>query len=138
MVRFMKIKMCIIFVLGAFLLNGCTMEKENDKKIKDIEFTVLDPEDAPKELKDMIKEEKEQPFKLTLGEDGFLYIAEGYGKQASSGYSIEVTEVYEAENAIYIKTNLLGPEKGEKVTKKATYPYVVVKIEYNEKHVVFM
>ena len=133
----MKAKICIIFVLGILLLTGCTMEKTSEKKIKDIEFTVMDTDDIPDELKTMIEEGKEKPFKLTYGDKGFLYIAEGYGEQASSGYSVEVAEVYESENAIYMKTNLLGPLKGEKVIEKATYPYVVIKIEYNEKHVVF-
>ena len=134
----MGMKKCMLFLLLACMfLSGCAVEKADDKKQKDIEFTVTDQEDIPEGLKTQIEENKEKPFKLTYGENGYLYLAQGYGKQATSGYSIEVAEVYETKNAIYMKTNLIGPAKDEEILKKATYPYVVIKIEYNEKHVVF-
>lgn len=137
-VQYMGIKKCVLFLLLACMfLSGCAVEKADDKKQKDIEFTVTDQEDIPEGLKTQIEENKENPFKLTYGDKGYLYLAEGYGEQATSGYSIEVAEVYETKNAIYMKTNLIGPAKDEEILKKATYPYVVIKIEYNEKHVVF-
>ena len=137
-VQCMKIKKyTVILALVLVLLTGCTVEKTDSKKQNDIEFTVMDTDEIPEELKTMIEEGKQGPFKLTYGDKGYLYIAEGYGKQKTSGYSIEVNEVYETENAVYLKTSLIGPKKGEKILKNATYPYVVVKIEYNEKHVVF-
>ena len=36
-----------------------------------------------------------------------------------------------------MKTNLIGPPKDEEIIEESTYPYVVVKIEYIEKDVVF-
>lgn len=137
-VQGMDFKRCILFLIGSFLLlTGCAVEKTDTKKINDIEFTVTAEEDIPKELKSQIEEAKESPFKITYGDKGYLYIAQGYGQQQTSGYSIEVTDLYETSNAIYIKTSLIGPAKDEKIQKKVTYPYVAVKIEFNEKHVVF-
>ena len=46
-------------------------------------------------------------------------------------------ECYETNNAIYIHTNLLGPGQDEEVVEQTTYPYIVIKMEYNEKNVVF-
>ena len=94
-------------------------------------------EDADEEFLERIEEAKEEPFKLSYADQGCLYAARGYGKQKTSGYSIEVTACYEAERAVYIETALLGPDKGEEITEAATYPYVVVKMEYIDKQVIF-
>ena len=54
-----------------------------------------------------------------------------------TGYSVEVTELYETENAIFIHTNLLGPGKEEETKEITTFPYVVVKLKLIDKNVVF-
>ena len=61
----------------------------------------------------------------------------GYGTRPTSGYSIKVKALYETENAVYIQTELLGPSKEEKITEKQTYPYVVVKMEWIDKNIIF-
>lgn len=55
----------------------------------------------------------------------------------TTGYSISVRGLYEAENAIYVKTTLSGPSKTESVSQVVTCPYVVIKMEYSDKNVVF-
>lgn len=122
------------------LLTGCGVEKletMESEKLGDIAFTVVDKLDIPEELAGKIKEEKGSVMKRTYGDDGSLYLARGYGEQESTGYSIEVKELYETQNAICMETELHGPRKGESVIKKPTYPYIVVKIKYSEKRVVF-
>ena len=74
---------------------------------------------------------------MTYADNGSLYIAVGYGEQPTSGYSIEVKELYESKNAIYIHTNLIGPTNDERIVERKTYPYIVVKLEYLDKNVVF-
>lgn len=120
-----------------FVLSGCSVKKLNTEKLKDIDFTVLEEENIPEELRAMIKEKETQPFKLTYADNGELYIAEGYGEQETSGYSIEVKECYETENAVYVHMNLIGPAKEEKIVEKKTYPYIVIKMEFIDKNVVF-
>lgn len=132
-----KIVTVILCICLITLLVGCSVEKMSLKKLRDIDFTVVDEEQIPKELKDMIEEKEEEIFKTSFGDQGSLYIAVGYGKQATSGYSIEVKELYETENAIYIHTNLIGPTREEKIVERDTYPYIVVKLEYIDKNVVF-
>ena len=105
--------------------------------MRDIDFTVIKEEDIPEELKTMIKEKETTPLKLTYADQGALYIAEGYGEQPTSGYSIEVKECFETKNAIYLHTNLIGPTNEEKIVEKATYPYIVIKMEFIDKNVVF-
>lgn len=119
------------------LTTGCTAEQLSTEKLRDIDFTVVDEDDIPDELEEMIDEKEEQPFKLTYTDDGALYIAVGYGEQPTTGYSIQVKELYESKNAIYIHTDLIGPAKDEKVLERVTHPYIVVKLEYIDKNVVF-
>lgn len=127
-----------ILLAGCILLfAACSVQKDSAKKLKDAEFTVVDARDVPEELKEQIEEEKEETFELTYGDEGYLYIARGYGKQDTSGYSVEVKECYETSNTICMKTNLLGPPKEEEIVEKATYPYVVIKLEYSDKSIVF-
>ena len=85
----------------------------------------------------MIEEKKKEPMKVTYADQGYLYAAVGYGKQETSGYSITVDECYETDNAICIHTSLLGPKKDEKVSEKASYPYLVIKTEAIDKVVEF-
>lgn len=132
-------RMCglVLLPLCAVLLCACSVEQTDTKKLRDVEYTVVAPEEVPEELASQIDEAKAEQFKLTFGDNGYLYIARGYGTKDTSGYSVEVPECFETSNAVYIKTNLLGPSKGEGVLKKPTCPYVVIKIEYSDKNVVF-
>ncbi|HHU70485.1 MAG TPA: protease complex subunit PrcB family protein [Clostridiales bacterium] len=126
--------MILITLIG---LTGCKGEETEIKKLKDLEFTVVEDADLPGELKELIDEKKEKPFRLTYSNKDNLYIVVGYGKKNSGGYSIAVDELYLTSNAIYIDTNLVGPSQDDMVVQGITYPYVVVKIEFMEKRVVF-
>ena len=121
----------------ACLLAGCVTRLQKTQKVRDLEFTVLDKDTAPEELKLLIEKNKTTPFKLTYADQGFLYIAEGYGAQLTTGYSVEVNGLYETEDAVYIHTNLLGPEKGEETKEITTFPYVVIQLEDVGKNVIF-
>ena len=133
-IAILAISMCMPLIL---LAAGCSAEQLSTEKLRDIDFTVVDEDDIPDELEEMIDEKEEQPFKLTYADGGDLYIAVGYGEQPTTGYSIQVKELYESKNAIYIHTNLIGPSKDEKVLERETHPYIVVKLEYVDKNVVF-
>lgn len=127
----------LLIMLTLIGLVGCKKENTDVKKIKDLEFTVVEDADLPGELKEIIDEKKEEPFKLSYSNKDNLYIVVGYGKQNSGGYSISVDELYLTRNAIYINTNLIGPSQKDVVTQGVTYPYVVVKLEFREEPIVF-
>ena len=78
---------------------------------------------------DEVEEEKEEPMKITFSDKGYLYIVHSYGAQETSGYSIRVTEAYEAAEGIVFCTELIGPGKEEPVLQVETYPYIVVKLK---------
>ena len=127
----------ILLVAGLFvwafvvrMLTGCSVQKNEQDKVRDLEFAVVG-------LKSLIEEKKAADFRLTYSNDQGLYIAVGYGQQATGGYSIAVRELYLTENSIVVDTELLGPEKGEEVGVEKSYPYIVVRTEYLENPVIF-
>ncbi|MEZ3471065.1 MAG: protease complex subunit PrcB family protein [Schaedlerella sp.] len=120
-----------------FMLTGCVSRPQKTEKLRDLEFTVMSKEDVPEEFQEQILQHQDLPFRLTYTDQGRLYIAEGYGAQLKTGYSVEVEGLYETSNAIYFHTNLLGPEKGEETKEVTTFPYVVVMLDAIDKTVVF-
>ncbi len=135
--RLSVIKDLAVCLAVMLILSGCVSKKENQEKIREPSFTVTDKLKVPDELQTRIEEEKASPFRLTYCDQGILYIARGYGVKEKSGYSVEVTELYETEESVVIHTKLMGPEKGEKTKEAATWPYVVVQMEDLGKDVVF-
>lgn len=131
--RFISIS-CFMIVLS---LLGCATGTDKTEKLRDLEFTVLDKDEIPESFMEEISKRVEKGFKLTFEDQGYLYIAEGYGEQETSGYSIEVAKLYETENAIYVQTDLIGPSNEEEIVERPTYPYIVLKTESIDKNVVF-
>ena len=131
------LKKFILLFMSVMLLSGCSMQSDDNKKLEDVEFTVLSEDEIPEELKTQIEEKKQEEFKLTYSDDTNLYIARGYGKQERGGYSISVDELYFTENAVFMKTSLIGPSASEQVENSESFPYVVVKMELTDKNVVF-
>ena len=125
----------IIILLASFW--GCGTKEKSVKKVRNIEFTIIDQSEIPRELSGVMEEKKQEGFKLTYADKENLYLAVGYGKQNTGGYSISVDECFLAENAIYLGTTLTGPQKGEKVNEVPSYPCIVLKAEYIDEPVVF-
>lgn len=130
-------KKTVIIVLVAILLTGCVKKIDEEQKISDAAYTVVPAEEIPDEFAVKIKEAQEEAFYLTYADQGYLYIARGYGTQPTSGYSISVTELYDTENTICFHTSLIGPKQSESVKEVESFPYIVVKMEYMDKKVMF-
>lgn len=133
----MKLLGGMAIVVSCLGVAGCSVEKVEAEKVRDVEFTVVDREDVPEELLGEIEEAKEEEMKLSYGDDGYLYVVRGYGCRETTGYSVEATECYETKDSVRVKTRLLGPGKEEKILDRETYPYVVIKMEYVDKPVVY-
>lgn len=127
----------LLAVVMVLMLAGCSMLSEERVKLQDLGFTVVSEEKILDELKTIIDEKKADPFKLTYSADEFLYIVIGYGQQSSGGYSIAVNELYLTEDAIYVNTTLLGPEEADSTDRVPSCPYIVLKLDYMEKPVIF-
>jgi hypothetical protein len=49
--------------------------------------------------------------------------------QETSGYTIQVNEVYDGKDSIWVDTDLIGPHKNEPVENEPSYPYIIIKTE---------
>ena len=127
----------MVLVLITSSLCGCTVEKANRTKLRDLEYEIVAPEEVPEELGKQIEEKKAADFKMTFETLDKLYIVRGYGEQATGGYSIQVKELYLSNNAVFFQTELIGPRKGETITKSPSFPYIVIVTEKVDKNVVF-
>ena len=125
------------FLIGLIGFTGCSVRKTGTEKIRDVDYTVVTEKEMPQELQDEIESRKAEDFKMTYMMDDALYIVRGFGMQETGGYSIQVQNLYLAENAIYFETDLIGPENGAKVEKCVSYPYIVIKTERLTENVVF-
>lgn len=127
--RVISICLCALFCLSF----GCTSKKE--ERLQEIDFTVVDDDEIPEELKTIIDQKKTGEFKLTYADQDELYIVVGYGKQLTGGYSIQFPDVYLTKENIVVTSVLLGPEGEEPAN--ISYPYAVIKIEYRPEPVLF-
>lgn len=123
------LSMMIGVVWALIFLCSCSMFDASDKKVGDIDFTVINPEELPEKIREMIEERQKEDFQMAYHDGSYSYIIVGYGQQETSGYSIQVKDVYQGENGIWVDTNLIGPEKSETVEAIPSYPYAVIKIE---------
>lgn len=132
-----RLRALALGIVLSLCISGCAMEKQEETKLRDLEFTVVAEEEQPKALLEVMEEKKENPFQIsyTLGEN--LFLAIGYGAQQTGGYSITVDELYETEHNIVVDTTLLGPGAEEKLIDITTYPYIVIKTELTDKNVDF-
>ena len=84
----------------------------------------------------LARAKKEKEFQLRYETGETLYLAKGYGRQMSGGYSIQVTDLSASVNAVFFETKLIGPTE-EVQGGEPSYPYIVVKTEYRDVPVQF-
>lgn len=130
---------CVFAVLaiGCIGFTGCSSDEAKDEKLQDLEFTVVGENDIPQALSELIGKKREKPFKLTYADGQDMYIVIGEGPQTGGGYSVIVKELYLTENSVVIRTELMGPEKGEATGSDTSYPVLIVKTAFVEEPVVF-
>ena len=146
MVKKICIYACIILLLvGIFMMFKIT--KVDKKKIRDLKYEVLLEEDIPEEIFRELSAYKDNVCKCSYICNDKLYIVICYGNQEVSGYTIEVNDIYESTNAIYVETTLMGPTQEEQVAKGVDdkskisgtdCPYIVLKLSLNRKTVIFI
>ena len=124
-------RLVLIFALLVMVFTGCSGKSAKNEGRTDMDFTVVPREDMPDE------EKQSGEFTMSYGMDGYLYIMRGYGTMPTGGYSIRVDSLAETSDEIFFHTTLVGPQASEPVNKMKTCPYIVVKIEYTDKKIVF-
>ena len=97
------------------------------KNGKELSYAIVKPGDFPPEIDQILRRKKESAFQMAYESGDDLYILRGYGKQKSGGFSIQIEEVSKSENAVFVRTKLVGPAAKEEQKGAASCPYVVLK-----------
>lgn len=116
---------------------GCAIVEQSGTKTADVDYTILEREELPQEVVELIEEKKEAECKLTFEDQNYLYIIRGYGKQETGGYSIRVDELYRMSDALYFRTTLVGPQSENPGESTPSFPYIVVRTDLQGVNVVF-
>lgn len=129
-----------VFLLAAFLLatvfSGCRFVRIEEEERKPVSYTVVERQDIPTQLDEIMNEKKEKEFQLSYETGDALYLVKGYGRQMSGGYSIQVEELGASSNGLFFVTRLIGPENLDEAGIPS-YPCIVIKTEIQNKPVTF-
>ena len=133
----MKKAVCLLAALVlAAVLSGCGLMRIEEEERKPVDYTVVERQDIPAALVEIMNEKKEKEFQLSYETGEALYLAKGYGQQMSGGYSIQVEELGASSNGRFFVTRLIGP-KDLNEAGVPSYPCIVIKTEPQKKPVVF-
>lgn len=113
--------------------------KQEEKK-KEVSFEICKETELPDELRRLIEEKKEEPFRFTYENSAYLYLAVGYGIQPEGEYVVCVESLTESEAALYVDTVLISMGHGtnRKIGTPSSYPYVILRCKKNGKRAVFL
>ena len=120
----------------AAVLSGCGLVRIEEEERKPVAYTVVERQDIPAELDEIMDEKKEKEFQLSYATGDALYLAKGYGCQMSGGYSVQVEELGASSNGLFFVTRLIGP-KDLTEAGVPSYPCIVIKTESQKKPVIF-
>ena len=133
----MKKAVCLLTALVlAAVLSGCGLIRIEEEERTPVDYTVVERQDIPAALDEIMNEKKEKEFQLSYETGEALYLAKGYGRQMSGGYSIQVEELGASSNGLFFVTRLIGP-KDLNEAGVPSYPCIVIKTEPQKKPVVF-
>ncbi len=125
-----------LLALAAVLcLCGCSREEQRQGERREIDFTVVEQEKLPQELRQIIEKNKKDEIRMTYLDGEELYLIRGYGEQKTGGYNISVVECTEDEAGIYLDTRLTGPSNQDNLSRDPSYPCLVLKMEARDKEV---
>ena len=128
----------VILIICGLIFWACSGEKKPEKTA-DVDYQIISDQEVPEEMRKLIEERKEKEFRLSFSDANNMYLAVGYGRQETGGYSISVKEIYQAGELLYIDTELHGPmpEETDDTADSTCSPWIVVKLPLNDLTVYF-
>ncbi len=139
--RYKKWILCFLVVgllLGMF---GCQGEEQQERtyaNMTDLTYEIVSGSDVPHKVNEKIFKEKEKGFGFTYRDGEIMYIAFGFGRQNTGGFSIQMAAAKENEREILVEAKLIAPGPEEVVSTSPSYPYMILKVENVEKDVQFL
>lgn len=124
-------------VLLSLLLGGCSMLGGGDEERIAVEFTVVEADDVPAELQEIIESHKKEEIKMTFEAEDGRYLVRGYGEQPTGGYSISADLVELGKDGLHVITTLIPPSQDQNPAQEPSYPCIVLKVANEEQEVIF-
>ena len=95
------------------LLASCRITDVSEGERKELSYAIVKPGDFPPEIDQILRRKKESAFQMAYESGDDLYI--------------QIEEVSKSENAVFVRTKLVGPAAKEEQKGAASCPYVVLK-----------
>lgn len=142
-----KISVIAGLLVVAIFLGGCSVNKKQETKIRDVDFTVTSVDEVPEQVRNIVEEEKKEKFQTVYSDKENTYLLVGYGEQSGEEYSIKVEQLYETETSITCSLvfernetqieDTAADEEMALITGKDNkcYPYIIIKMEYTDKSI---
>ena len=129
----MKKKGVVLGLCLVLFLSGCKVIDQQETK-KQLEYSICEYFNLPKELQQEIDDCKEKPFQILYTNRDYVFIVIGYGSQQSGNYGIQLKQLYALRSGYYIQTELVGkntePDQKTKKHEVVYTPYVIVKTKH--------
>ena len=129
---------CVWVMILVGMLVCIKFEAIDKKRVRDTPYEVVLEENIPGEIMGELQGFGKGVCRCSYICSDNLYIVVYYGEQATDGYTVEINELYESSNAIFVETTLKGPTSYKDVKEEESYPYVVLKLKLSDKKVVFV
>ena len=120
--------LAVILPGGILCFAGGEMkELGNQKTRENVDYVICKESHLPEQLKNLLKEKQKKPRTCTYRPSMAPYLVVCYGEKPYSGYSIKEEDCHRTKDVLYLRTQLMGPAKGEKITETRTYPHIVLR-----------
>lgn len=83
----------------------CQMIRIEEENKTPLAYTVIEDSQIPEEMQELIREKKETEFQIAYQKGTELFLAKGYGRQMSGGYSIQVKNFLHLQMQFFLKQN---------------------------------
>ena len=113
----------VIFSVGC----GRTIHFGPDKE--KVEYVICKESNLPAQLQELLEEKKKKSCTFTFTNSMYTYLVVCYGSRPYSGYSVRIEECSKTPEALYLRTQLIGPSAREPVVETETFPFLVLRCE---------
>lgn len=105
----MKKAVCLLVALVlAAVLSGCGLIRIEEEERKPVDYTVVERQDIPAALDEIMNEKKEKEFQLSYQTGEALYLAKGYGRQMSGGTAFRWKNWESPQTGFFLLQDLLA------------------------------